>query len=245
LRSSSGIRVRLSSVFSVATLGSCDRNLSLLRADESLDPNETYVLVTTTAFGRTSESEPFYVDARKPTTENTPVEVTTTLEAVEPVSFESGFCADPQIQGRLFDTLLHVHVIAPLRTPLIVIARVEDADAGYCKDANAPLSVQESGDVSLTIPWSAASGQCVDVELVDLSAKPVFHDILCPSIKSSDTRRLNLPLFTIPAPLIPKEDDPGCSLKRSSSRLSALRDVFITLVTFSVFHRLRRNRTGK
>jgi len=212
LRNSSGASVSLSTLISAPFLGTCGGDVSLLAPAQPLDTDESYVLVSTTFFGAVTESEPFAVASHEPIAEAIPLEITAALEPVEPTAFGAGSCIDAQLQDRSIDTLLHIHVAAPLRTTLILTARVEEAISGPLIDARAPLASQLQGDLHLAIELPAEASRCADVQLVDLTAKPVFHELLCPEVDQPITRSLDLALRTVPEPPPTTATRDGCAL---------------------------------
>lgn len=180
LRSAGGSPVSLSRLISAPFLGICGGDVSLLTPAEPLSTDESYVLVSTTSFGEVTESAPFALAPEEPIAEAIPIEITAAVEFIEPTAFGAGSCIDPQLQDRAVDTLLHIHVAAPLRTPLILTARVDDSISGSLVDARAPLRSQLQGDLHLAMELPAEASRCADVELIDLTGTPVFHEQLCP-----------------------------------------------------------------
>jgi hypothetical protein len=215
LRPAAGSKVSLSTLLSAPFLGTCGGNLSLLAPAEPLDTHERYVLVSTTAFGEVSESDSFAVAEHEPIAEAIPLEITATIELVEPSVSGAGSCIDAQLQDRPIDTLLHIHVTAPLKAPLILTARVADSLSGSLVDALAPLRSQLQGDLNLTMELPVEASRCADVELVDLTATPVFHELLCPKVDQPVTRSLEPELLTIPEPAQTTTTGDGCALTSS------------------------------
>ena len=178
LRALDGSLRDLSPVVASPALGGCEYEHSLLVPAEPLDPNQRYVLVSD-FLGYISESEPFAVAQGDLGVETASVEVSANLELTEPDVLTSGLCAPPELVDRRVETWLHVSVSAPIETPLILTVRTEDEVAGTLVHSSTPYGSEHKGYLGLVMPLPDEAARCVDVELVDLRATPVFREVLC------------------------------------------------------------------
>jgi MYXO-CTERM domain-containing protein len=99
---------------------------------------------------------------------------------------------------RRVDTWLHVSVSAPIETPLILIVRTEDEVAGTLVHSSTPYGSEQQGYLGLVMPLPDETVRCVDVELVDLRAAPVFREVLCPEPDAPALRSFSVTLPAAP-----------------------------------------------
>jgi len=237
-RCTEGESVPLTSLLTLPALGTCAGEVSLIALAKPLAAGSDCVLVSTLAHGSATESQSFTVGEEAPVARSVPVDISVSLERMEPRTFSSGLCVDSQQENREISGALRVKAVAPPGAPIIVKASIEDSVYGSLSDAWA--RVQPRGQVH-EILLATDTRPCVEVELTDLSAQPLFREMLCVEGDEPLTRSLELTLLTVPEP--PEEPEssgsdtaaPGCTIAAAPRSTSCVSSAWLaaTLVLLS------------